>query len=333
MNKSLLLLIPLLCNAVCAFAETISIAVPGPGAASYMPLELISKIGTDKAEGVEVKVIFASSGGSALAEMTGNNADFAVVGMPAAMSLRLKDPRIVAIAAVNDLPLYALMVREGVRGEVKKIGDLRGRVIGLHSDSSATKNTSQQVLELIFRRGGVPPESYRKVSVGRRWDTEALMLRTGAADAVIADEPHATRMAEEKVAFPLLHLGNPDTARLYPGTGFLRGALIGRSDIMLKEPARYEKMVRIMQKTLQWIASHTPEETVDKLEVPTVEERKRLVRLLRDYPRQYSHDGRFSTRQLADTEIFFVDAQRGNPAAEAFRIETMVVDRWSGRKE
>ena len=333
--RSLLLLINALVFSLplCAQLQNISISVPGPGAAAYLPAELITKIGADRAEGAELHVSFSPSGGSSLVEMMTNNADFAMVGMPAAMSVRLKDPRVIALAAVDDLPLYVLLVRQGLKDQVKKISDLKGRTIGLHADSATIKTTSQQVLELIFRRGGVPAESYRKVSIGRRWESESMMLRTGTADAVIADEPEATQMVEDKVAFPLLHLGNPETMRLYAGTGFLRGVLIGRKDRLDKDPGKSETMVKIIQRTLKWMASHTPEEIVDKLDIPTPNERDRLITLLRKFPRQYSTDGKFSTRQLAETEIFFIDSQRGNSAAESFRIESMVYDRWAGRKD
>lgn len=335
MTVRFLLLAAALCLSAIVRADPVrlTVAVPGPGAASYLPIELIPRIGADKAEGAEVHIVFSPSGGSALGEVTSNNADFALVGMPAAMSLRLRDPRIVALAPVNDLPLYVLLVRQGLKGEVRTIADLKGRSIGLHSDSAATKNTSQQVLELLFRRGGVLPNSYRKVVVGRRWEAEAMMLRSGEVDAVIGDEPHATRMVEEKIAFPLLHLGDPQTMRLYPGTGFLRGVVVGRKDRMDSDPAKYEKMVRIIRRTLEWMASHTPEDIVSRLDIVDPAERKRLLALLHQYPRQYSTDGRFSTRQLSETEIFFIDSQRGIPAAENFRIESMVVDRWAGRKD
>ncbi|MBS1157738.1 MAG: transporter substrate-binding protein [Proteobacteria bacterium] len=333
---------PLLAACFCALLASfslsaeplhIAVSVPGPGAASYLPVELIAKIGADKAEGAELRVVFSPGGGNALADMLSNNVDFAVTGMPAAMSVHLKDSRVIALAAVNDLPLYVLLVRQGLKGKVNKIADLKGRTIGLHSNSTSVKTTSQQVLELIFRRGGVPPGSYRKVSIGRRWESESLMLRSGTADAVIGDEPHATRMVEDKIAFQLLHLGDPETMRLYAGTGFLRGALIGRRDRLESDPGKSATMVRIVQRTLKWMASHTPEEIVDKLEIATPEEQARMVALLKKYPRQYSTDGKFSSRQLAETEIFFIDSQLGNPAAESFRVESMVVDRWAGRKD
>lgn len=311
----------------------ISVSVPGPGAASYYPIELISRIGADKAEGAEVRVVFAPGGPSAVNEMLGNNVDFAVVGLPAAMSVRLKDNRVAALAAINDLPLYVLLVRQGLKQEVKTIADLKGKTIGLHSNSASNKSTSQQVLELIFRRGGVPLGSYRIASVGRRWDSEALMLRTGAVDALIGDEPHASHMEAEKIAFPLVHLGNPDTMHLFAGAGFLRGVLIGRTDKIDKDPTKAETMVRIIKRSLAWIATHSAEEFADKMTISDPSERQKLIAILKKYPRQYSKDGSFSQRQLRETEIFFIDSQAGDAAAEHFRIDSMIVDRWVGRRD
>lgn len=311
----------------------ISVSVPGPGAASYYPVELISRIGADKAEDAEVRVVFATGGPSAIDEMLNNNVDFAVVGLPAAMSVRLKDNRVAALAAINDLPLYALLVRQGLKGEVKTIADLKGRTIGLHSNSASNKSTSQQLLELMFRRGGVPLGSYRIASVGRRWESESLMLRTGAVDALIGDEPHASHMVADKVAFPLVHLGNPDTMRLISGTGFLRGVLIGRTDKIDKDPTKAETMVRIVKRTLAWITTHSAEEFADKMGISDPDERQKLIAVLKKYPRQYSKDGSFSKRQLRETEIFFIDSQVGDAAAENFRIDSMIVDRWVGRRD
>ncbi|MBS1197894.1 MAG: transporter substrate-binding protein, partial [Proteobacteria bacterium] len=197
----------------------------------------------------------------------------------------------------------------------------------------SNKSTSQQVLELLFRRGGVPPGSYRIVGIGRRWESEALMLKTGAVDAVIGDEPHATHMAAEKIAFPLVHLGNPEMARLYAGAGFLRGALIARSDKLEKDSGKTELMVRILKRTLAWISNHTAEEFANAMAITDPDDRQKLIAILKKYPRQYSKDGAFSSRQLRETEIFFIDSQAGNELAQNFRINSMINDRWVGRRD
>ena len=311
----------------------LSVSLPGPGAASYLPITLISKIGADRAEGAEVKVRYVSGGGAAAQEMLSNNTEFAVFGLSAAMTSRLKDSRIVALAALNDLPLYVLLVRSGLQGKVKSVADLKGRVIGVHSYSVTTKTNSHIVMELLLRNAGVAPDSVRFVPIGQRWSSEAAMLAEGTADAIMGDEPHASRMVADKVAFPLIHLGDPQTSAGIPGGAFLRGALFGRQDRIEQDPKKAETMVRIIRRTLEWIASHTPEEVIDMAGIDDPVERKYMLATMRKYPRQYSRDGKFSTRQLQDTEIFFRNSQADNSAAQALKVESMVMDRWAGRKD
>lgn len=310
----------------------LTVGVPGPGAASYLPIELIPRIGADSAEGVAVEVRNFPGGGVVLEELLSSNIDFAVVGLPAAMSARLKDRRVIALAAVNDLPLYALLVREALRPQVRTVADLKGRVLGVHSNSLAAKTNSHQLLELVLRRNGVALTDVRVVAVGQRWQSEMSMLATGAADAIMGDEPYASRMIAGKAAYALLHLGDAGAAERLPGGGFLRGALIGRSDLLERDPRRTAAMVRVVQNALRWMATHTPEEIVERAQIDDPEERRHFLDTLKRFPRQYSTDGRFSTHQLAETELFFREAQAGNPAARALAIEAMVVDRFAGRK-
>jgi NitT/TauT family transport system substrate-binding protein len=334
LNQVLAAAVALLC-ALPAAAQImqLSVSVPGPGAASYLPVALISRIGADRAEGAQVRVQYVAGGGPAAQEMLSNNTEFAVFGLSAAMTSRLKDQRIVALAAINDLPLYVLLVRSGLQGKVKTVADLKGRVIGVHSFSVTTKTNSHIVMELLLRNAGVSPDSVRFVSVGQRWSSEAAMLADGTADAVMGDEPHASRMVADKVAFQLVHLGDPKTAAAIPGGSFLRGALFGRQDRIEQDPKKAETMVRIIRRTLEWIASHTPEEVIDMAGIEDPVERKYMLETMRKYPRQYSRDGKFSTRQLQDTEVFFRKSQADNSAAQTLKVESMVMDRWAGRKD
>lgn len=325
----------LCCAASMSAAEPlrIGVAVPGPGTGAYFPIELISRIGADQAEGAEVTLRFVPGGGVAIEQLLGNNADITVIGLPAAMSARLKDPRIVAVAPVNDLPLYTLLVREGLRGQVKTVADLKGRTVGVHSNSLASKTNSHQLLDLVLARSGVSPQSVRAVAVGQRWQSEAAMLASGDVDAVMGDEPYAMRMEDEKIAFVLLHLGKPEHSKDIPGAGFLRAAVIARSDQVERDPRKAETMVRIIKRVLAWLAKTPPETIVKTAGLAGTIEGDYMLKVLKKYPRQYSTDGKFSTRQLRETEIFFRASQAHDPAAQGLKVEDMVVDRWAGRKD
>ncbi|HUW50367.1 MAG TPA: ABC transporter substrate-binding protein [Sulfuricella sp.] len=313
--------------------ERIVVSVPGPRNISYLPIDLISKIGADKEVGVKMDLLHTGGGAVALNNMVTRNADFSVAGMPAAMSLRANGGDVVAVAAVDDAPLFVLMVRAQLKGKVKKIADLKGKVIGVNTSTKNSKTTSQQLAELLLKSGGVPLDAIRIVPAGQSWVEQSSLMITGAADAVMGDEPFASRLLADGKVFFLANLAEPETVKNIPGSNFLHAAVETRSELIRNSPQKVEKMVAMLRKTLQWMASHKPEEIVDRLGVTSPEERESLLVSLRKYPRTFTHDGKFSTSQLKETEHFFRTTSEGNPPAQALKIESMVDDRWAGRSK
>jgi len=90
-----------------------------------------------------------------LQELMTRNADFAVAGLPAAMSQRVNGNAVVALAAVSDAPLFVLMVRADLAGKVKTVADLKGKVVGVNTSSLSSKTTSQQLAELVLKTNSV----------------------------------------------------------------------------------------------------------------------------------------------------------------------------------
>lgn len=312
--------------------ERIVVSVPGPRNISYLPIDLIGKIGADHAEGARVQLLQVGGGAVALQELMNRNSDFAVAGFPAAMSLRANGGDVVGVAAVNDLPLFILMVRAGLKEQVKQVADLRGRVIGVNTSSLSSKTTSQQLAELVLKSAGVSADEVRIVAAGQSWLEQSSLLLSGAADAVMGDEPFASRLLAEKQVFFLVNLTNPADVRRIPGAGFLHATLETRGETLRNAPQKVEKMVRILRRTLQWMANHSAEEIVEKLDIRDSEESAALLASLRRYPRLYSPDGRFSSAQLRETQHFFRQSSADDPAARQLEIESLTVDRWSGRK-
>jgi hypothetical protein len=87
----------------------------------------------------------------------------------------------------------------------------------------------------------------------------------------------------------------------------------------------------MLVKSLQWIATHTPVEIVAKLNLSDQDEINSLLLTLRKYPHAFSTDGKFSTSQLKETEIFFQKSNAENPKAQNFHIENIINDKWAGR--
>lgn len=319
-------------DAVRAQTDVTILAVPGPRSSVSLPLELAVRLGLDKAEGLPIRLKFVGGGGVAIQELRSGNAEFGVFGLPAMLRANLTgQPRLMALASIDDLPLYTLVVRSDLRGQVRSVRDLRGRTLGVHSDSLSLRTTSHQVAEYLLQRSGVPLAGVKFIAAGQSWDTQSSMLVSRAVDATLCDEPFATRMESEGLAFRLFSTGSSEDVRSHPGLGFLRAVLIGRAPDNPKGSERAARAVAVVRRTLQWIASHSAAEMADAL-VMEGAERESFLSVARLFPRQYSADGKFSTQQLLETELFFRAVNADLPNLDSLRWPDMVQDRWAGRK-
>jgi NitT/TauT family transport system substrate-binding protein len=307
------------------------LATPGPGSSVSAIPELAQRIGADQAEGVALRLKFTGGGGVAIREILAGNAQFGVFGISAAMNENLAGPRLVAIAAVEDRAPLCLLVRSALQGSVKRVADLRGRTVGVHSNSLATTTNAQQLLRLLLRREGVPAEEVRQVAAGQSYETQAAALRSGLADAVIAEEPFGLRLEQDGLAHALLRIGLPDRHLGLPGEGFLRGTLITTPALVERDPKLAERIVRVVQRTLAWRRGRSADEIVHALGLSGAEAAA-FGAMLGQYPRQFSADGRFSEAQLAETDTFFRESGSGTAAERNYRAATMLVDRWAGRR-
>lgn len=307
------------------------VSYPGPRNISYLPIDLAPRIGADKAEGATLVALTTGGGAVALGNLLNRNADFAVAGLPAAMSQRASGGKVVAVAPVDDAPLFIFMVRSDLKGKVRRVADLKGRVVGVNTSSLTSKTTSQQLAELVLRADGVQPDQVRVVPAGQSWEEQSTLLNGKIADAIMGDEPFASRLKADGKVFFLANLADPATSRRIAGANFLHAALETRDDMVAQHPDEVARMVRILRRTLVWMARHSPEQIVDALGVADADERRSLVYSLKTYPNLYSKDGRFSTAQLAETEKFF-RASSSDAGSAALRLDGMVVDTWAGRR-
>lgn len=306
------------------------VSVVGPRNLSYLPIDLVPLIGADRAEGLEVTLKHVEGGGIAIKEMASRNSDFAVAGFPALMSLKANGGDLIGVAAVSDVPQFVLIVRAALQEQVRRVGDLKGRIIGVHTSAVNAKTVAQQLLELLLRSDGIDPREARVISTGQEWHKRIAMLESGQVDAIVAEEPFASTLLVQGKVFFLVNLAEPETTRHIPGAQVLHAALATRPDLLEREPEKVKRMVAALQRTLRWIATHSPEEIVEKLAILQDDERNQVLLCLKKYPRLFSPDGAFSRKQIDETNRFF---HAGNPQASTIRMEDLINGQWAGRKE
>ena len=109
----------------------VTLAVPGPGNLLTLPLPLAAHIGADRAEGLAFDIQYVGGGPQALRNMLERNSDFACAGLSALSLQKYNGKPVRCIVAMTRVPAYTLLVRSSLRGQIRKIADLPGRVVGV----------------------------------------------------------------------------------------------------------------------------------------------------------------------------------------------------------
>jgi NitT/TauT family transport system substrate-binding protein len=209
------------------------------------------------------------------------------------------------------------------------MADLKGRVVGVKGHAPGGRSTSQLFAEYLLAQAGIPAEQVNYVAAGQSYDSQHASLVSGVVDAVVADEPFATRLVQQKVAFVLADYHELETTRRLLGGLFLNGMLATREDMLSERPDLVEKMVRTVQRALAWIQTHSAAQMVETLAPATPEERRILREVLERRRPIYAPDARISEEQLVTVERFLYATE---PAmkTQGFRLRSAVEARWAG---
>lgn len=315
--------------ALAAAPERVVLSVPGPGNLLYLPITLAGKIGADQAEGLEFDIRYTGGGPQAMRAMLDRNSDFSAAGLSAVVLQKLSGHPVACIAPLTQVPAYTILVRSDLRGKVKQITDLKGRVVGVKGHVPGGRSTSQLFAEYLLSQAGLKADQVNYVSAGQSYDSQNAALRSGAVDAIVGDEPFVTRLIRSKTAYALADFHDPQTVRKLMGGLFLNGVVVTREDMIAARPETVGKLVRALKRTLAWIDTHSAAEIVDALAPGEPEERTVLRDVLRVRKNIYSPDGRISAAQLATVDRFL---RATEPAVEAKGLSAAsVVDaRWAG---
>ncbi len=306
------------------------ISVPGPGNLLYLPITLAGKIGADAAEGLTLDIRYTGGGPQSFRALLERNADFAAGGLAALALQRLNGKPVVCIVPTTRVPAYTLLVRNGLKGKVRKVADLQGMVVGVKGHVPGGRSTSQLFAEYVLQQAGLPPDRVNYVAAGQSYDSQHAALASGTVDAVMADEPFATRLVKHQVAYVLGDYHDPEATRRLLGGLFLNGMLATREDLIASQPELVEKVVKMLRRTLVWINGHSAREMVDALGLSDEEERVALLGVLQLRKNIYSPDGRISAQQLATVERFLHATEPAS--ARGFSLRSMVDARWAGEQ-
>ena len=280
--------------------EPVTLSVVGPGHLLLLPITLAA----DQAEGLKFQINYVGGGPMAYRDMLIGNADFGAAGMPA-----LAGQPVVAVLPVTHVPAYTLVVGS----------QLRGKVIGVKGYVPGRRASSQVMAEYVLRRAGVDPGRANFVAVSLSYENQHAALVSGTVDALMGDEPFASRMVQVHAAHVLEDYHDLAATRRRFGGLFLNGVVACKEELITRRPDLVEKLVASLRRALQWIDTHSAQEIVAQMAPATEIERSSLLQVLKIRKNSYLREGRFSQEQL--------DTVQGR----AFRVRDMINTTWAGR--
>lgn len=292
------------------YAETVVLAVPGPGSLSYLPVYLAKAIAADQAEGLELKLRYVAGGPLALRDLREKNCDFVAVGLPAIADARAAGMPITAIGQLSQSAMYVFLLRSDLKNQVRKIVQLKGMRIGTTSSTASLRSMGYMMSDYLIRRSGLKRSDVQFVSVGQNRDSQRAALTSGEMDATMGDEPFASELVEQGVAVRLADLYQPQKSGELLGGPIVHAALASREDVLAQHPDTVKKLLRMYDRTLQWMAQHTAQEVADKLASQPgfmPEGNKVLSNILQRNQGMYPNTTKWDSKAVAVTEKFFHD--------------------------
>jgi NitT/TauT family transport system substrate-binding protein len=245
-------------------AETIVLAVPGPGSVAFLPIHLAKAINADQAVGLELKLRYFNGGPLALRDLMSNNSDFVAAGLPAIAASRAGGMPVFAIGQLSQSAMLVLLLRADLKGQVRTIAQLKGRRIGTSTNTSE-RSMGRMMAEYLLQRAGLNSGDVQFISTGHNRESQSAALASATADAIIGDEPFASELVAQGVAIRLADLYSPKQSAELFGGSIVRAALATREDIYNQRPATVRKVQHMFDLALQWLSTHSAEEVADKL--------------------------------------------------------------------
>jgi NitT/TauT family transport system substrate-binding protein len=320
--------LPWSARAVAKEAVLIRVNLPGPRSLPFLPLEMITPLGIDRELGAVLTLRYFTSGVLAFEDMMSGNVAFSGHGFAILPAMRKKGKPALAIASIaGSAAALAVLVRADLAGKIKRIADLKYRSIGVSSGSVNSKTYLQLVGEHVLADHGVAPYEVRWVQSAQNWDSIRSVLASKSADAVLCEEPFASRAVSAGLARFLYSAEEMKKSQSNIGGDHLR-AVVSRNPALPGHEEEARVLVQMLQRSLQWLSKAKPAEVVARLKLEDPAESKELATVLARYAGIFSPDGRFSAKTIAGTLLLL---QKLGTIDQASDLDAVIDTQWVGR--
>jgi NitT/TauT family transport system substrate-binding protein len=280
-----------LCACHCAnalAAEKITILVGGINKLIYLPPKLAENLGYFKDEGLDVELQSQPAGVDAENELLAGAAQAVVGFYDHTIDLQTKGKEVESIVVFGLVPGSMEMVRADAAGQIRNMGDLKGKTLGVTGLGSSSTFLGQY----LASRYGLKRTDYAMLPVGAG-NSLIASLKQRRVDVAWTTEPTTSVLRTGGDAKVLVDLSSIDGTKAALGGLYPASSLYVQRDWAQSHKADAAKLARAFVKTLRFIHTHSAEEIAAKMPADYYGGNKALyVQALKASLPMYSQDGK-----------------------------------------
>lgn len=269
-------------------AEKIIIIVGGINKLIYLPPKLTENLGYFKDEGLDVELQSQQAGVDAENQLLAGAAHAVVGFYDHTIDLQSKGKKIQSIVLFGVVPGGMEMVRTDAAAQIKNMGDIKGRTLGV----TGLGSSSTFLGHYLASRYGLKTSDYSMLPIGAG-NTLFAALKQKRVDVAWTTEPTTSILRASGEAKVLVDLSSVEGTKAALGGLYPASSLYVQSSWARDNKETALKLSRAFVRTLQFIHSHTAAEIADKMPVDYYGDNKALyIEALKASIQMYSKDGK-----------------------------------------
>nr|WP_258397482.1 ABC transporter substrate-binding protein [Paraburkholderia unamae] len=271
-----------------AASEKITIIVGGINKLIYLPPKLAESLGYFRDEGLDVDLQSQQAGVDAENELVAGAAQAVVGFYDHSIDLQAKGKEIETIVLFGLVPGSMEMVRSDMSTQIRNMGDLKGKTLGV----TGLGSSSAFIGQFLAARYGLKTSDYSTLPVGAG---NALLaaVKQRRVDVVWSTEPTTSLLRATGDAKVLVDLSSVEGTKAALGGLYPASSLYVQRNWAESHKDDAQKLARAFVRTLHYIQTHSAEEIADKMPSDYYGGDKSLyVKALKASMSMYSPDGK-----------------------------------------
>lgn len=268
--------------------EKITIIVGGINKLIYLPPKLAESLGYFKDEGLDVELQSQQAGVDAENELLAGAAQAVVGFYDHSIDLQAKGKEVESIVLFGLVPGSMEMVRADAASQVRNMGDIKGKTLGV----TALGSSSTFLGQYLASRYGLKTSDYSMLPVGAG-NSLIAAFRQKRVDVAWTTEPTTSLLRASGDAKVLIDLNSVEGTRAALGGLYPASSLYVQRAWAQSHKKEAGKLAKAFVRTLRFIQTHPAEEIAAKMPVDYYGGNKTLyVQALKASLSMYSPDGK-----------------------------------------